>query len=83
MSNLSKSAFHSEPQAFEYLEKTLWPDGAVCPHCGVDRERDQIADQGRDGKRRPDRAVEMQRQMPQAVHGQGRDRIRAWPYPAA
>jgi transposase-like protein len=35
MSKLSKTAFHSEPQAFEYLEKTLWPDGAVCPHCGV------------------------------------------------
>ena len=35
MSKLSKVAFHSEPQAFGYLEKTLWPDGAVCPHCGV------------------------------------------------
>jgi transposase-like protein len=35
MSKLSKAAFHSEPQAFEYLEKTLWPDGAVCPHCGT------------------------------------------------
>jgi transposase-like protein len=35
MSKLSKSAFHSEPQAFEYLEKTLWPDGSVCPHCGA------------------------------------------------
>jgi transposase-like protein len=34
MSKLSKAAFHSEPQAFEYLEKTLWPDGPVCPHCG-------------------------------------------------
>ena len=35
MSSLSKVAFDSEPQAFEYLEKTLWPDGAVCPHCGT------------------------------------------------
>jgi transposase-like protein len=34
MSKLSKMAFHSEAQAFEYLEKTLWPDGPVCPHCG-------------------------------------------------
>jgi transposase-like protein len=34
MSAISKFAFHSEPAAFEYLEKTLWPDGAVCPHCG-------------------------------------------------
>jgi transposase-like protein len=35
MSTLSKSVFHSEPAAFDYLEKTLWPDGAVCPHCGT------------------------------------------------
>ena len=35
MSTLSKSPFHSEPAAFEYLESTLWPDGAVCPHCGT------------------------------------------------
>ncbi len=35
MSKLLKAAFHSEPQAFEYLEKTLWPDGAICPHCGT------------------------------------------------
>ena len=34
MSKLSKTAFHSEAQAFEFLEKTLWPDGAICPHCG-------------------------------------------------
>jgi transposase-like protein len=34
MSKLSKTAFQSEPAAFEYLEATLWPDGAVCPHCG-------------------------------------------------
>jgi transposase-like protein len=35
LSKLSRDAFHSEAQAFEYLEKTLWPDGAVCPHCGT------------------------------------------------
>jgi transposase-like protein len=35
LSKLSKTAFHSEPAAFEYLEATLWPDGAVCPHCGT------------------------------------------------
>jgi transposase-like protein len=34
MSTLSKLPFHSEVAAFEYLEKTLWPDGPVCPHCG-------------------------------------------------
>jgi transposase-like protein len=35
MSTLSKMPFHSEPAAFEYLERTLWPDGSVCPHCGT------------------------------------------------
>jgi transposase-like protein len=35
MSALSKAAFTSEPAAFEYLERTLWPDGPVCPHCGT------------------------------------------------
>jgi len=35
LSKLSRQAFHSEAQAFEFLEKTLWPDGAVCPHCGT------------------------------------------------
>ncbi len=35
MSTLSKMPFHSEVAAFEYLESTLWPDGAICPHCGV------------------------------------------------
>ena len=35
LSKLSKDAFHSEPAAFEYLEATLWPGGAVCPHCGT------------------------------------------------
>src|ERR1700723_2319135 len=35
LSKLTKSAFHSEAAAFEYLEATLWADGPVCPHCGT------------------------------------------------
>ena len=27
--------FQNEDAAREYLEKMRWPDGAVCPHCGV------------------------------------------------
>ena len=27
--------FSTEEQARTFLEKTLWPDGAVCPHCGA------------------------------------------------
>ncbi|MDP9422615.1 MAG: IS1595 family transposase [Pseudomonadota bacterium] len=35
MSVLSKTYFHNEAAAFEYLESVLWADGIVCPHCGV------------------------------------------------
>jgi transposase-like protein len=27
--------FNTEEKAREFLEKTLWPDGPVCPHCGL------------------------------------------------
>jgi transposase-like protein len=37
-SALSAPHFHSEEAAHAYVEKRLWPDGPVCPHCGgVDR----------------------------------------------
>ena len=31
---LSADHFHNEEVAFEYVERHLWPDGAVCPFCG-------------------------------------------------
>src|SRR5581483_10411670 len=31
---LSDIRFHNEEAAFEYVEKQLWPNGPVCPHCG-------------------------------------------------
>jgi transposase-like protein len=30
---LSDIRFHNEEAAFEYVEKQLWPNGPVCPHC--------------------------------------------------
>jgi transposase-like protein len=27
--------FHSADSAREFLEKSRWPEGAICPHCGV------------------------------------------------
>jgi transposase-like protein len=35
VSVLSKTYFHNEVAAFEYLESVLWADGIVCPHCGT------------------------------------------------
>lgn len=38
MSALSRPEFHSEDAAFAHLERIVWADGSVCPHCGgVDR----------------------------------------------
>jgi transposase-like protein len=34
MSNLSAPHFHDEEAAYAYVEARLWPEGAVCPHCG-------------------------------------------------
>jgi transposase-like protein len=30
--------YSSEDQAREFLEKERWPNGAICPHCGVEGE---------------------------------------------
>ena len=53
LSKLSRDAFHSEAQAFEYLEQTLWPDGPVCPHCGTVGNATKLQTNGeaKDGKR--------------------------------
>jgi len=34
MSALSAPHFHNEEAAYEYVEARIWPNGAVCPHCG-------------------------------------------------
>lgn len=35
MSVLSAKHFHDEKAAYKYVEKHIWADGRVCPHCGV------------------------------------------------
>jgi hypothetical protein len=32
---LSDPRFFSEEAAFDYVERQLWPEGPVCPHCGA------------------------------------------------
>ncbi len=35
MSDLSNPIFHDAEKAREWLEARVWPNGPVCPHCGV------------------------------------------------
>jgi transposase-like protein len=35
MSILAKAYFHNERAAFRHLEKLLWGNGVICPHCGT------------------------------------------------
>ena len=35
MSILSASHFHNEESAYSYIEERIWPNGPVCPKCGV------------------------------------------------
>ncbi|HEY1709010.1 MAG TPA: IS1595 family transposase [Rhizomicrobium sp.] len=35
MSVLSDKHFHDEIAAYRFVEAHIWPDGRVCPHCGV------------------------------------------------
>jgi transposase-like protein len=53
LSKLTKDAFHNEMAAFEYLEATLWPNGAICPHCGTIDQATRLQTNGgsKDGKR--------------------------------
>jgi transposase-like protein len=35
MSVLAQKHFHDEKAAYAFVEAHVWPDGRVCPHCGV------------------------------------------------
>jgi transposase-like protein len=35
MSVLSEPQYHNEPAAFAFVEAHVWPNGRICPHCGV------------------------------------------------
>lgn len=49
--NLTDPIFTDERKAREFLEKTRWPNGPVCPHCGCVDKVYRLADGGehRDG----------------------------------
>ncbi len=35
MSVLNAKHFHDEAAAYKFVEARIWPDGRICPHCGV------------------------------------------------
>ena len=42
MSDFSNPVFHDADKAREWLEARLWPEGPICPHCGVINEATAI-----------------------------------------
>jgi transposase-like protein len=51
MSVLSNKYFHDEKAAFAYLEKVLWNQSVICPHCGcIDSARRLQGVKGKNGK---------------------------------
>ncbi len=53
LADLAKN-FSTEESAIRYLEARLWPDGPVCPHCGVIGEAFRIrSKEGTKNKMRP------------------------------
>lgn len=45
MSDLNNAVFRDEIKAREWLENELWPDGPICPHCGVLNEATRVQGQ--------------------------------------
>ena len=40
--NLTDPIFHDAAKARQHLEKTRWPQGPICPHCGVVNEATMV-----------------------------------------
>jgi transposase-like protein len=54
MAILAKKYFRDEAAAFAHLEGLLWPDGPICPHCGVIGKAGRLNGvKGKNGKVRP------------------------------
>jgi|ERR1700678_4447336 hypothetical protein len=54
MSILTKEYFQNEAAAFAHLERVLWSDGPICPHCGTIGKAGRLNGvKGKNGKTRP------------------------------
>ncbi|MBL9034196.1 MAG: transposase, partial [Rhodospirillaceae bacterium] len=49
MNHLTNPIFSDESKAREWLEARIWPDGPVCPHCGVQEDKRMEGDAHRAG----------------------------------
>jgi hypothetical protein len=57
---LSDARFFSEEAAFEYVEKALWADGPVCPHCGATAEKiGRLTVRSKPSKKNPEGVVQV------------------------
>ena len=66
MTDLTNPIFNDEEAARKHFEAMRWPDGPVCPHCGVDRQRDRV-----EGQEHPARRLQVQG-LREALHRDGR-----------
>ena len=70
MSVLSESQYHSEEDAYAFVEAHVWANGRFCPHCGVMGKSGPLK-----GKSTRIGALQVLR-LPQAVHREDRDYLR-------
>src|ERR1700686_3172621 len=55
--------FHSPDSAREYLERLRWPEGPICPHCGVEGEAYKLTPKAKEPVTEPQSPVELQKRV--------------------
>src|SRR6266478_4748184 len=55
--------FHSPDSAREYLEALRWPEGPICPHCGVEGEAYKLTPKAKEPVTEPQSPVELQKRV--------------------
>ena len=68
--------FASEDLAREWLEARRWPEGPICPHCGVINRAYRLQAKEGSTRPRPQGCLEVPR-LPQTVQGHDRHRVDA------
>ena len=77
MSVLSEPQYHSEEDAYAFVEAHVWASGRVCPHCGVFDKSGLLK-----GKSTRIGALQVLC-LPEAVYCQDRDHLRGQPRQAS